>query len=646
MIDLQGHATVDTIEIDHDPAAYIAEYVIETSPNGWEWTEYVHVTGATGADTTHIAPGGGVDGVRFVRLTAVARGTQWGNSIYELSVYGTGWVVLAPPSAEGARGVLLSYLKPGTASTEQDDAQCAGCTVANLFDRNTITRWATDPAATWEGNPSWDGTAWVQVDLGAPAVVQQIALYWDPAYATSYDVFVADDATGPWRQIYGTSTGDGVRDIFDIDDEPGRYVRLVMNERAWVWGAQYGYSLYEFRVYGTGGDPITPPPLPQDPDFGDLELVWSDEFSGATGTAADPTKWVSDPSATWTVNNRELQLYTDGTHNVRHDGQGHLLIEAKRENYQGAQLYTSGRINTSQTFHGQYGRYEARIKVPQGQGLWPAFWMMGGSFLEGTPWPSNGEIDIMEVLGHDTQTTHTTIHGPGYSGMGGVGGGHHAGVDLSADFHVYGVDWDSTGLTYTLDGAPIFRIDREDVEEGRGQNWVYDQPFYMILNLAVGGEWPGNPDSSTQFPATMLVDYVRVWQSPGSGDAQVLTPPHSGGTPPATGGATPPPPSGAGTPAPGRTVTVYVTPEPQPAPSEEPSVEPAPETAPDVDPEDGSSSDGGTGPSAPGTDEAVEAEPVAASPSPFTSVLPWLLGAGAGVLAGVGGSWFAWRRGL
>jgi beta-glucanase (GH16 family) len=270
----------------------------------------------------------------------------------------------------------------------------------------------------------------------------------------------------------------------------------------------YGYSLWEFKVYGTGGNPTTPPPTPPDPTFPATRLVFSDEFNGPAGADPDPAKWTIDPG---TGQNNEVQYYTNNA-NVAMDGAGSLVLEARRE-AAGGREYTSHRMNTGNKFHVQYGRIEARVKVPKGNGLWPAFWMMGADFLTGRPWPYNGEIDIMEVLGRNTLEGYSTLHAPAYNGGGGYGQRYPApgGVDLANDFHVWAAEWDSRGITFRLDGQIVFVASKETVETTRGP-WVFDHPFYLILNLAVGGDFPGPVDGTTPFPARMLVDYVRVYQ--------------------------------------------------------------------------------------------------------------------------------------
>ncbi|GGL53283.1 family 16 glycosylhydrolase [Planomonospora parontospora] len=236
-------------------------------------------------------------------------------------------------------------------------------------------------------------------------------------------------------------------------------------------------------------------------------VTWSDEFNGAAGTSVDSSKWKFDIGGGGWGNN-ELQYYTDSTQNVYHDGKGHLAITARKGNpsnlqcHYGACRYTSGRILTAGRFSQAYGRFEARIKIPKGQGIWPAFWMLGGN-----DWPNTGEIDIMENVGKAPNTVHGTVHGPGYSGGGGIGGSRTIGAPLGDAFHTYRVDWSPNLIVWYLDGAEYFRLTPSGI---RGNKWVYDHPFFMILNVAVGGNWPGSPDASTSFPQTMLVDYVRV----------------------------------------------------------------------------------------------------------------------------------------
>ena len=243
-------------------------------------------------------------------------------------------------------------------------------------------------------------------------------------------------------------------------------------------------------------------------------LVWSDEFDGPDGSRPNPAWWVYDRGGGGWGNN-ELQTYTDRTNNCRIE-KGCLVIEAHRETFTGTdgitRSYTSARIKTQGRIWWQFGRIEARIRVPRGQGLWPAFWMLGTNFPS-VGWPNCGEIDIMENIGREPGTVHGTIHGPGYSGGSAVGGRYTlpGGAALSDDFHVYAVEWETNRIRWFFNDTVYFTATPASLPTGR--RWVFHEwPFFLILNVAVGGNWPGSPDATTVFPQRMLVDYVRVYQ--------------------------------------------------------------------------------------------------------------------------------------
>jgi beta-glucanase (GH16 family) len=245
--------------------------------------------------------------------------------------------------------------------------------------------------------------------------------------------------------------------------------------------------------------------------------TWADEFDGAAGSAPSASKWTHETGGSGNGNN-ELQYYTNSTDNAALDGSGHLVITARTSSaglscWYGACKYTSARLNTAQTFTQAYGRFEARIKIPRGQGMWPAFWMLGND-IGNVGWPASGEIDAMENIGKEPGTVHGTIHGPGYSGSGGLGAAYTLanGQVFADNYHTFAVEWSPSAITWSVDGATYETRTPADVG---GNKWVFDHPFFLILNLAVGGSWPGDPDSSTSFPQTMTVDYVRVsaWNS-------------------------------------------------------------------------------------------------------------------------------------
>lgn len=244
-------------------------------------------------------------------------------------------------------------------------------------------------------------------------------------------------------------------------------------------------------------------------------LTWSDEFNQPDGSAPDPKKWTSEIGGSgW--GNHELEYYTDSRENA-HIQDGALVIKALREDRvreDGARMhYTSARLKSQGKFSQTYGRFEARIKIPYGQGLWPAFWMLGEDITK-VDWPTCGEIDIMENIGKEPSIVHGTVHGPGYSGAGGIGASYRlpSKRPFADDFHLFAVEWESATIRFYVDNELYETHARADLPADK--KWVFDHPFFLLLNVAVGGDWPGNPDVTTVFPQTMLVDYVRVYSRP------------------------------------------------------------------------------------------------------------------------------------
>jgi beta-glucanase (GH16 family) len=265
--------------------------------------------------------------------------------------------------------------------------------------------------------------------------------------------------------------------------------------------------------------PPGPPPPPAPPPT--WQLVWSDEFDGPAGTQIDTTRWRYDigdgcASSNCGWGNSEREYYTSDTSNIALNGQGQLAIVARvapagLSCYYGACEYTSAKITTRGKMEAwPPGRVEARIRLAAGQGLWPAFWMLGSDI--GTKgWPLCGELDIMENRGSAPTTASSAVHGPGYSGNTPFA---HA-LTLStgsyvADFHTFTVEWDPVSIRYSIDGSLHYIVNRTSVEN-YGE-WVFDKTFFVILNQAVGGHFDGNPQSNAIFPATMLIDYVRVYR--------------------------------------------------------------------------------------------------------------------------------------
>jgi beta-glucanase (GH16 family) len=243
-------------------------------------------------------------------------------------------------------------------------------------------------------------------------------------------------------------------------------------------------------------------PLPPSP--GPMTSAWSDEFEGAANSLPDASKWTYDLGNNGGWGNQELQTYTNLPDNVHLDGQGHLIIHVASS----PAGYTSARLKTQGRFAVQYGRIEVRAKLPFGQGLWPAFWMLGTN-ITSVGWPQCGEIDIMEHVGREPSTNHGTVHGPGYSGGSGISMAYtlSGGRKFSDDFHVFTIQWAPQTVTFYVDNNSYATVTPAALH---GAPWVFDRQFFLILNVAVGGTFPGAPDATTQFPQEMVVDYVRV----------------------------------------------------------------------------------------------------------------------------------------
>ncbi len=246
------------------------------------------------------------------------------------------------------------------------------------------------------------------------------------------------------------------------------------------------------------------------------KLTWSDEFNGADGSAADSSKWIHDTGGNG-FGNQEYEYYTDGTQNAVVTG-GNLVITAATNTNSAYTCsypssgnvckYTSARLLTKGKFSQKYGRFEARIQIPEGQGIWPAFWMMG---VNGQ-WPSCGEIDVMENVGKEPSINHGSLHMPAsgstsdsqLTGMYTLPGG----AKLGDAFHIYAVEWSASAINFYVDDM---LYETQTPQTATNRTWEFDQAFYILLNVAVGGQWPGAPDSTTTFPQTMKVDYVRVY---------------------------------------------------------------------------------------------------------------------------------------
>jgi beta-glucanase (GH16 family) len=265
-------------------------------------------------------------------------------------------------------------------------------------------------------------------------------------------------------------------------------------------------------ILGTGSFAARAAQAPQTTPASPWHLSWSDEFNGPNGSAPDPAKWAFVTGGKG-FGNHELESYTNHPLNAQ-QRDGNLVITARKEDVTGPdgipRHYSSARLHTQDLFSQTYGRFEASIELPAGgKGIWPAFWLLGDE-IGSSDWPKCGEIDIIENIG-DPATIYSTIHGPGYSGGNGISAKYPlpTGESVHTGFHLYAVEWAPHDIKFFFDDHLI--AERTPADLPAGTTWVYDHPFFIILNLAVGGAWPGNPDESTTFPQQMLINYVRVY---------------------------------------------------------------------------------------------------------------------------------------
>ncbi len=301
-----------------------------------------------------------------------------------------------------------------------------------------------------------------------------------------------------WEMYTWTDVGAGQATLRSNNN--GKYVSADQNRASYLVADRATAGAWETFTWGTGAG--QPTPVPTTP--AGWNLVWSDEFNGSG--AINTSNWNFDLGGGG-FGNGELETYTNSTANVYQDGTGNLVIKAIKN----GSSYTSGRIQSSGKRQFSYGKIEMRARLPYGQGIWPAFWMLG-SDISTNPWPSCGEIDIMENIGKASEQNivHGTIHGPGYSGANGIGAAY-TGPRFADGFHTFSIEWSANSISWFVDGN-LYET-RTNASIPAGTQWVYNnKPFFIILNLAVGGGWPGNPDGTTVFPQSYTIDYVRVYQ--------------------------------------------------------------------------------------------------------------------------------------
>ncbi|MFD0021468.1 discoidin domain-containing protein [Streptomyces sp. NPDC058382] len=534
-VDLGSAIRISRVTLDWDETDYGRKYVLEVSGNGTDWTPfYTEDDGTGGSVTAHTYPQE-VTG-RYVRMRGVQRATGSGYSLYSLKVYG------GEPAPASTTRANLALNHPAYGDLYQD----AGSSPAFVTDggwpadlKGGQSRWSSD----------WNANRWVGVDLGATSTIDSVDLYWEAAYGVDYRIQVSDD-NRTWRTVYQPSDGEvaarradvkapgdaaGLHDTVTLPTPAtGRYVRMLGVERRSFYNpapstAQFGYSLYEFQVWGTGGSADAAyPALPKDPG-GAYSTTFYDDF---TGSDLDRSKWrVVRTGTEMGPVNGESQAYVDSPDNIRTEN-GSLVLESKyckgcTPTPNGTFDFTSGRIDTNTKFDFTYGKVSARMKLPVGDGYWPAFWMLGSNVDDpDVSWPGSGETDIMENIGYGDWTS-SALHGPGYSADGNIGAQQtYADGGRADDWHTYGVEWTPEGMTFTVDDRVVQTTSRQKLESTRGQ-WVFDHNQYVILNLALGGAYPagwnqvtepywGLPQSSVDRVAQggikAEIDWVRVEQ--------------------------------------------------------------------------------------------------------------------------------------
>jgi len=484
-----------------------SRFDLQLSTDGSAWTNALTNVSSSGTSTQEQTFDFADADARWVRYMGHGNTLNSWNSLTEVSVFALSGGTVTPtptptsvaptatptptpvaptatptptPTATAVPTGNLALNRPATASS----VEAAGYEAGKGVDGSQTTRWSS----------SFADSQWLSVDLGSSIAIRRVVLRWEAAYGRAYRIETSTN-NSTWTSAYSTSAGDGGTDDIAVN-VTARYVRMFGVTRA----TAYGLSLFEMEVYATPGTGPT--------------LVWSDEFGAAAGTPIDSTKWKHDVGGGGWGNN-QLEYDTSRTSNASHDGSGNLAIVARRETYTGTdgvtRDYTSARLNTAGKLEHAYGRFEARIKLPVGQGIWPAFWMLGND-IGTVSWPTCGEVDIMENVGNAPGVNHGSLHGPGYSGATPMTASYTlpGGARFTDAFHTFAIEWEPTAIRWYVDGN-LYQT-RTPASLPGGSRWVFDHPFFIILNVAVGGNWPGSPDGSTVFPQTMLVDYVRVYR--------------------------------------------------------------------------------------------------------------------------------------
>jgi hypothetical protein len=559
-VDLGTTQSICGVQLDWE-AAYASAFQIQTSNDNSSWTTIYSTTTGTGGDQNLSVSGSG----RYIRMYGTARATGYGYSLWEFDVYagatpatttttpGTTAGSTTTTTPGGACGTAdLALNQPTTASSLESGSQYPASAAT---DGNLNTRWSS----------AYSDPQWLQVDLGATKQICQVAIDWqNPANATAFQIQTSNDAS-TWTTIYATTTSTGGSEVLPVSGS-GRYVRMYGTARA----SGYGYSIWEFDVYGTGSPTTTSTSSTTTPSSTTSSTtvpattttttgstatwtpLWTPSFAGAANTAPSASDWIEDTGtgtaggpAQWGTG--EVETMSNSTNNVHLDGNGHLDLTALESN--GA--WTSGRIESQQSgFAAPAGgqlMITASIQQPDpanGLGYWPAFWTLGSGERSGGTWPSVGEGDIMEDV-NGLSSTAETLHcgvdpnGPcnepdgdssGFANIAGAQTGYHTYTEI--------IDRTTTNeqIRWYVDNEQVWQVSESQVGAATWQAAV-DHGFFIIFDLAIGGAFPNavcgctSPSPATTSGGTMSIASVGVYQSAGSGS---LPPPY----------VTPPVPSG------------------------------------------------------------------------------------------------------
>jgi hypothetical protein len=577
--------------------AYASGYQIQVAGAATgPWTNIFSTTTGNGAtdDLTGLSGSG-----RYVRMNGTVRATGWGYSLWEYAVYGTtGTVNTNTPTRTNTPAVAATATRTNTpvgptltptrtatrtntpvgptftptrTATPTNTSVPVGCGTTNMALNKPATSSSNENAGTTpnlavDGNATgtrWSSAAsdpqWIQIDLGSPQIICRVVLTWEAAYGTAYQIQTSSSATGPWANIFSTTTGNGASDDLTGLSGAGRYVRMNGTARATGWG----YSLWEFAVYtGSGGPTITPagptptrtntpPAITNTPTrtatpttmVGNWTTIWTEDFNGGANTAPSAANWIHEVGSGYGTG--EVETTTNSLANVALDGAGHLKITALRD---GAGAWTSGRIKSQRADFaanaGEMLRVSAMIQQPNvpngpgGMGYWPAFWMLGQPFLTGGTWPSVGEIDILENVNGRNEMAVGFHCGTNPNGVCNEGSGRGSGlatcVGCKTGYREYTVILDRTRtdeeLRWYLDGQQVWIMRQSQVGVSQW-NTATHHGFFLILNLAIGGAFPDavagmlTPNNQTVSGGFMLVDSVTISKATGPVPPAMTDPP-------------------------------------------------------------------------------------------------------------------------